>query len=247
MARPSVAKLGPHSGLGFSVTAPEAERFWDNVLFGDGCWLWMARLSNGYGSFSSARIRHAPIVAHRVAWAIAHRRVRAGLVVMHICNNKRCVRPDHLKVGTQGENLRDAVRDGLVSYHKSATCLICGAKRSPRCRSKARCLRCLRKETRLTPQLRAASLIQRIEARRLDLPFVPPSTFAELAAGVGGRRANLFARYYGFYDRRPQTLEVLGQDVGLTRERVRQICERVGELMSVGPTVHRYIRDRKVA
>lgn len=79
---------------------------------GDACWLWRgSRLPSGYGRFYPAR--HVGLYAHRVAWEIANGRpVPAGLVVMHACDNPRCVRPDHLSIGTSGENLQDAIDKG---------------------------------------------------------------------------------------------------------------------------------------
>lgn len=56
---------------------------------------------------------YARVRAHVFAWEMAHkRRVPAGLVVMHSCDNPRCVNPAHLSIGTQAENVRDSIRKG---------------------------------------------------------------------------------------------------------------------------------------
>ena len=53
------------------------------------------------------------VLAHRKAYYDAYGHIPAGLVVLHKCNNKRCVNPEHLRVGTQSENVRQSYRDGL--------------------------------------------------------------------------------------------------------------------------------------
>jgi hypothetical protein len=73
------------------------------------CWLWTGAASgNGYGEFHD---RGHTLCAHRVAWELANGPIPAGMVIRHKCDNKLCVRPDHLEVGTQADNQRDkAVR-----------------------------------------------------------------------------------------------------------------------------------------
>lgn len=65
------------------------------------------------------QISHGPkshqvrVRAHVFAWELANRRsVPAGQVVMHTCDHPRCVNPDHLRLGTQGDNIRDSIHKG---------------------------------------------------------------------------------------------------------------------------------------
>lgn len=82
-------------------------RFWEKVEKSDGCWNWTARrTAKGYGQFA---IDSVPRQAHRVAWELTNGPIPAGLVVRHGCDNPSCVRPDHLSLGTQADNVRDAV------------------------------------------------------------------------------------------------------------------------------------------
>lgn len=75
-----------------------------------GCWEAQGYTSNGYVQIIHAE-RHYR--AHVVAWELANgRRVPKGLEVMHSCDNRRCVNPAHLSLGTRRDNHLDAVRKG---------------------------------------------------------------------------------------------------------------------------------------
>lgn len=81
------------------------ERFWDKVDTTGDCWLWQASVTiPGYGQFWDKSRR---IDAHRYSYKANVGEIPAGMVVMHTCDEKICVRPSHLKVGTQRENLAD--------------------------------------------------------------------------------------------------------------------------------------------
>lgn len=89
---------------------PLAERFWLKVERGNGCWSWTGNCQHdGYGVI---RLLNKTLVAHRVSWELHRGPIPVGLSVLHHCDNRPCVRPDHLYLGTQVENGADMVRRG---------------------------------------------------------------------------------------------------------------------------------------
>lgn len=99
------APSGPQSGRELLSTDIDHIKFWALVNAGKGCWLWMGAADNaGYGNY---RVAGRSVKAHRVAYALEHGRVPAGLTVRHGCDQPGCVRPSHLSIGTQAENVRD--------------------------------------------------------------------------------------------------------------------------------------------
>jgi hypothetical protein len=104
---------------------PLAERFFSHVDKAgpvapgapSRCWLWVGAVNNrGYGTIQmGSRVGgyRGPMQAHRLSWEIAFGYIPDGLVVRHaVCGNPRCVRPDHLRLGTQAQNCADTVRMG---------------------------------------------------------------------------------------------------------------------------------------
>ncbi len=99
-----------------SPFAPAEERFWHRVEKGptaDACWTWVgSRTPAGYGHL---HIDGRPMYAHRFSWALnSGGPVPDDQCVLHRCDNPPCVRPDHLFVGTRGDNVRDAASKGRL-------------------------------------------------------------------------------------------------------------------------------------
>lgn len=105
-----------------AIVATIQARFWSKVNKTDGCWLWTAsvvgRKPVQHGQFVLPRIRgiQQHVYAHRFSWELAYGPIPETLQVLHKCDVPRCVRPEHLFLGTQAENLADAVQKGRLDH-----------------------------------------------------------------------------------------------------------------------------------
>jgi len=92
---------------------PLKERFWDKVVIGPNCWVWVGACdSNGYGRVRRERREDGVEGAQRMSWILANGPIPDGLFVLHHCDNPPCVRPKHLFLGTQADNLADCISKG---------------------------------------------------------------------------------------------------------------------------------------
>lgn len=86
-------------------------KFLDRTTKSPNCWIWTGGLSkSGYGQL------HAPALgerrAHRVSFILHRGAIPDGLLVLHKCDNPRCVNPAHLFLGTPLDNIRDMIAKG---------------------------------------------------------------------------------------------------------------------------------------
>lgn len=113
-----------------SLRKPFVQRFWSRVNkdgplhseLGTQCWDWVAaRHPRGYGQIWAPTLRRV-IGAHRVSWFLSHG-TWAPDCCLHRCDRPQCVRPDHLFVGSQLDNIADRHTKGRTRHG-----VVCGEK-----------------------------------------------------------------------------------------------------------------------
>lgn len=103
------------------------ERFWAKVDKSADCWLWTASLDScGYGLIGDGNKKVKR--AHRVSWELNVGNIPPKLQVCHKCDNRRCVNPQHLWLGSQKENMQDCAKKNRVHAQISPETLARGPK-----------------------------------------------------------------------------------------------------------------------
>ncbi len=84
----------------------DLKRFWSKVLKTRTCWEWRGhKTTKGYGRFW---LKGKTRMAHRISFIVENSKlIPVGKVIMHSCDNPSCVKPAHLVLGTQKQNVND--------------------------------------------------------------------------------------------------------------------------------------------
>lgn len=80
-----------------------------------GCWDWTKSFRNGYGVLSLSGKNHS---AHRLSYQVFKGNIPEGMLICHSCDNKKCINPDHLFIGSYSDNTKDAVLKGIIVVPK---------------------------------------------------------------------------------------------------------------------------------
>lgn len=97
---------------------PPVHRFLQKIEFTEGCWIWAGGTNGRYGIFGagSSRDNREQVYVHRYAYTLWCGEIPDGMNVCHTCDVPLCVRPEHLFLGTQADNLQDMVRKRRHSW-----------------------------------------------------------------------------------------------------------------------------------
>lgn len=90
------------------------ERFETKFDKVDGCWMWKGAPKKTGGGYAQFYYRGTYELAHRMSWAFYRNRgeLPRGACVLHKCDVRLCVNPNHLFLGTQQDNVADMVSKG---------------------------------------------------------------------------------------------------------------------------------------
>jgi hypothetical protein len=95
---------------------PIEERFFNKVKKTKACWLWTGATASGYGTIGRGGKGQPMVGAHRISWELVNGPIPEGLCILHRCDVKLCVNPDHLFLGTHAENVMDKVNKKRHGY-----------------------------------------------------------------------------------------------------------------------------------
>lgn len=114
-----------HGTKKLMLMRPLRERFWEKVDKSGDCWTWTGSMkSNGYGNIG---VHGKALYAHRVSYELHVGPIPRGLLIDHLCHNRACIRPEHLRAVTMKQNqehrsgARSDSKSGVRGVHWSAS------------------------------------------------------------------------------------------------------------------------------
>ncbi len=101
------------------------DKFFKRVIIKDGCWGWKNKLLNtGYGTM---HVNGKNMTGHRISLMVHGIEIPPKMCVDHICRNRACTNPEHLRIVTRGQNVLEN-SDGLAAKNKAKTHCLNGHK-----------------------------------------------------------------------------------------------------------------------
>lgn len=88
------------------------ERFWSRVQKTDGCWNYIPPRRPLGINYAQVYYKGKYISSNRLAWLLTYGFLPGNMFVCHHCDNPKCVRPDHLFLGTADDNNKDKAKKG---------------------------------------------------------------------------------------------------------------------------------------
>ena len=90
----------------------DMEKFTENIQKTESCWIWQGfTLGDGYGGLI---VDGKKVYAHRLSFDLHKGTIPPGMYVLHKCDVRKCVNPDHLFLGSHADNMRDKAKKGRV-------------------------------------------------------------------------------------------------------------------------------------
>jgi hypothetical protein len=100
-----------------NMRTSDIQRFQAKFRVTPGCWIWAASSTkNGYGQFA---LDGTMTGAHRASYLLHVGPIPEGAHVLHICDNKQCVNPAHLRAGTHKQNMQEASERDRFAIRKT--------------------------------------------------------------------------------------------------------------------------------
>lgn len=112
-----IAKLKDRVAYSLELDQLDSEiwnKFYQYTELDSGCWEWQGAISSGrYGHMWCV---DKNVYAHRISYALHYGPIPEGMLVLHKCDNTKCVNPDHLFLGTHQDNMDDCVNKRRIAH-----------------------------------------------------------------------------------------------------------------------------------
>lgn len=98
------------------ITKERKEKFWSlvDIKNNNECWKWKGyRIKDRKEHYGRSRCNGKFMLVHRMAWMLHNKKdIPKGMFVLHYCDNPPCCNPNHLRLGTQQDNMNDMKKRG---------------------------------------------------------------------------------------------------------------------------------------